>query len=266
MNIVISKEILEDLYTAKRHSAEKIGKQLGKSKHAVLKLLKDHGIERRKNTDKLALTGQEIGHVTVLNQEDYDSKRRSRWRCKCICGKEVILTSTNIFRNKENISCGCRKVKKYNKNWKGTDFISTSVYRKIYRNAIERDIEYDLREGFIEQLLIAQDFKCIYTNLPIECLSNTPTGSLDRIDNSKGYTEDNVLWVHKKINSMKNAFSLDEFYTLCKLFVDNNEYTFDLDLVDVHHARPAKTREKVRAFLFDNKLDKVYSHKESSNE
>ena len=41
--------------------------------------------------------------------------------------------------------------------------------------------------------------------------------SVDRIDSSKGYIIDNIRWIHKDINVMKNSFS-DEYFTyLCKL-------------------------------------------------
>lgn len=42
------------------------------------------------------------------------------------------------------------------------------------------------------------------------------TPSLDRIDNSKGYTKDNVMVISKKANSMKNSASLTELQAFCK--------------------------------------------------
>ena len=41
------------------------------------------------------------------------------------------------------------------------------------------------------------------------------TASLDRIDSSKGYTIDNVQWVHKKVNMMKKDMSDSEFIAWC---------------------------------------------------
>jgi hypothetical protein len=105
----IPKEILIDLYSNKRNSAEKIGKILNKSKSQVLSLLNYYNIPRRKNTDKLNLIGLKIGFVEILYQEGYNSKRRSMWKCRCECGKEISISSSNLYRNKENISCGCTK-------------------------------------------------------------------------------------------------------------------------------------------------------------
>ena len=49
------------------------------------------------------------------------------------------------------------------------------------------------------------------------------TASLDRIDNTKGYTQDNVQWVHKDINRIKSDLSQEYFLTLCKTVVDWNK-------------------------------------------
>lgn len=45
---------------------------------------------------------------------------------------------------------------------------------------------------------------------------------MDRIDSNVGYTKENVQWVHKRINIMKQNLQEDEFLYLCKLIVENN--------------------------------------------
>lgn len=49
------------------------------------------------------------------------------------------------------------------------------------------------------------------------------TASLDRVDNSRGYTIDNVQWVHKDINKMKNTHSQEAFINICKLVASKNK-------------------------------------------
>ena len=46
--------------------------------------------------------------------------------------------------------------------------------------------------------------------------------SIDRIDSSKGYTEDNVQWVHKNVNNMKMQTSHQDFLNWCKLITEYN--------------------------------------------
>jgi hypothetical protein len=43
------------------------------------------------------------------------------------------------------------------------------------------------------------------------------TASLDRIDNSIGYRINNLQWVHKKLNIMKNVMGNPEFIEWCKM-------------------------------------------------
>ena len=43
--------------------------------------------------------------------------------------------------------------------------------------------------------------------------------SLDRIDSSKGYTKDNVQWLHKDVNNLKMDFDQKEFLEWCKKIV-----------------------------------------------
>ena len=44
----------------------------------------------------------------------------------------------------------------------------------------------------------------------------TKTASLDRIDSNLSYIKDNVQWIHKDLNRMKNEFSQDRFIEVCK--------------------------------------------------
>jgi hypothetical protein len=49
------------------------------------------------------------------------------------------------------------------------------------------------------------------------------TASLDRIDSSKGYVIDNVQWLHRDINMMKQRFSQEYFINICKHIAENNK-------------------------------------------
>jgi len=42
------------------------------------------------------------------------------------------------------------------------------------------------------------------------------TASLDRIDSTKGYTLDNIQWVHKTLNRLKMNLDNQEFIEWCK--------------------------------------------------
>lgn len=53
------------------------------------------------------LTGQRFGSLTVLEQTDQRTANRSvLWRCRCDCGKEVLL-ARNVLTSGNTTSCGC---------------------------------------------------------------------------------------------------------------------------------------------------------------
>jgi len=67
-----------------------------------------------------------------------------------------------------------------------------------------------------------QNRKCAISGLPIVFgKHNTETtASLDRIDSAIGYEKDNIQWVHKDVNIMKNIFPLEYFLGMCKKITD----------------------------------------------
>lgn len=48
--------------------------------------------------------------------------------------------------------------------------------------------------------------------------------SLDRIDSNKGYIENNIQWVVKEINFMKNNLTEKEFFILCNSVSNFKKY------------------------------------------
>lgn len=70
-----------------------------------------------------------------------------------------------------------------------------------------------------KEVPVKQDKKCALSGILLkfgrsENVYET-TASLDRIDNKKGYTENNVQWVFKDINVMKNIHDQEYFLLLC---------------------------------------------------
>lgn len=45
---------------------------------------------------------------------------------------------------------------------------------------------------------------------------------LDRIDSSKGYIENNIQWIHKDLQFMKNTMSDNKFIKYCQLVADKS--------------------------------------------
>lgn len=113
-----------------------------------------------------------------------------------------------------------------NHNWKGYKGISGDLWRCIEGAGIAKGLGFDLTIEFVWELYEKQEGVCALSGLPIyfdgELGSlnkhgyQRKTASLDRIDSSRGYLQDNVQWVHKEINQMKSNRTDEDFVELCK--------------------------------------------------
>lgn len=54
------------------------------------------------------LTGQKFGFLTVTGRSEPDEKGYRRWLCRCDCGAETAVLTSNLRRS-PNVSCGCRQ-------------------------------------------------------------------------------------------------------------------------------------------------------------
>lgn len=65
--------------------------------------------------ERIDLTGQRFGKLTVIEADHSDNKRGWWWKCRCDCGNELVVPSGNL-RSGSTISCGCyhRGQEKYN--------------------------------------------------------------------------------------------------------------------------------------------------------
>jgi hypothetical protein len=77
---------------------------------------------RVRETLKHDLTGQTFGYLTVIKEAYTSTSKRSKWLCKCKCGKEKIVGLSEL-RTGHTRSCGCLQIEmrtgENNCNWKG---------------------------------------------------------------------------------------------------------------------------------------------------
>lgn len=155
--------------------------------------------------------------------------------CKCDCNKEIVYRLTDVIYERRT-SCGCSTYLRGKDSpfFTGCGEISGKFFSHIKRTANggtnkrkRLSKEFKITVEFLWDLFLKQDRKCAITNIPINFNTNfgkifDGSASLDRIDSNKGYTKDNVQWVHKTINMMKNKLSMNEFTEWCKLVAKNN--------------------------------------------
>lgn len=98
-----------------------------------------------------------------------------------------------------------------------------SQFRYHLRKAKSRNKEFNLTIQDLKDVWDKQGGICPYTGIKLEDYDYKPssnsvyTASLDRIDSSKGYTKNNIQFVSKNINFMKNRLSHEEAVEFCKI-------------------------------------------------
>lgn len=165
------------------------------------------------------ISGEKFNRLTAVSPASPKKNGEVAWNCVCDCENktETIVSYFALVRNRTK-SCGCL-VKEF-KQRKFYYEISRGRWVAIESAARLRNKEFKITIEFIWRLYLKQNRKCALTG--IEIVMDTPTNrvinsaSLDRIDSSKGYTEDNVQWVLDEINFMKCALSQDKFISLCQ--------------------------------------------------
>jgi hypothetical protein len=184
---------------------------------------------------KKDLTGLIFGDLSCLRVVAKSRNGHIRWECKCSCGRHHEVMSTHLIQGKTT-HCGCKvRQGSTHQQWSGVGNISGNVFdqiRKQAKKAKSREhLEFNLSIDFLWQLFLQQNKKCALSGIDLvfehsdgKRVNYRRTASLDRIDSSKGYTEDNVQWVHKNLNLMKNRLEQNFFIELCgKVYLFNKE-------------------------------------------
>lgn len=168
-------------------------------------------------------TGRVFGNWRVLGPmvcERYPTGRnyRTKWLCQCSCGSDPKWVDKYNIVTGRSTGCsncaGLRNSGDRNGNWKGCgDMPGWQFYRAAY-GARARGIPMLVEIEDLDKLWRNSGGVCALTGLAIEL---GKTASLDRIDSSKAYTVDNLQWVHKEVNKMKNDLPQARFVELCGL-------------------------------------------------
>ena len=170
--------------------------------------------------------GYTKGDFTIIERiTPYGEKVKGgvKFICQCNkCGETREISNIQLCTNR-NIKCSLAP-KENNHNWVGQGEMSGSYWGRVLIGAKKRNIDVAISKEEAWDLYLEQDRKCAYTGKELAFSKGSAgnTASLDRKDSKKGYTLDNIHWIHKDVNIMKRDFPEDYFLSLCK---DITEYT-----------------------------------------
>jgi len=197
----------------------------------------------------LELLGKRFGKLLVVKRLPNDKRGTTKWECLCDCGTSRSAYGTELNRGVLN---GCNRVcneKCGSKSplFKGCGDIHAHMWKNIKAGAKNRGWAITVSLEQLWELFIKQNSKCALSGIPIKFAKTTrgygngeTTASLDRIDSTKGYSIDNVQWVHKDINLMKQSMSQKEFIQSCTRVFEHSaavDYcgTFHVGLTELNY-------------------------------
>lgn len=160
------------------------------------------------------LTGMRFNRLTVLKLHERTPRRRYVWLCKCDCGNVVKVFGEHL-KNNHTKSCGClsnERIAKQNfKNGLSTSRLHYAWYNMCNRCNREDNYQYESYGG--RGITVCDEWlgENGFVNFTNWALSNgyDERLTIDRIDNSKGYSPDNCRWVDRYVqanNKRNNRF------------------------------------------------------------
>jgi len=166
-------------------------------------------------------TGGRYGRLVVIERSGRDKQGRLLWLCKCDCGTEKIIAGASLHKGNTK-SCGCLR----KEILRGPHRRHELPFGEASFNAFIRSIKHGAkRYGRIwdltnEQVRNLVSQPCFYCGaMPVQfgaASSSRHNGvflrnSLDRVDNTKGYTIDNVVPCCDICNGAKCKMPQSEF-------------------------------------------------------
>jgi 5-methylcytosine-specific restriction endonuclease McrA len=179
-------------------------------------------------------TGQKFGRLTVVSYagtvlRGKDKKSNATWLCKCDCGKEKT-TSAHALAHGLTKSCGCLHIENAHKNVKKAGPAAWKAKSLPFGEAIRNEVIYSYKDHAkgrghdwlltdeIATLMIAGN--CHYCGIEPSTIRSKiqhhrtnvfKYNGIDRMDNEKGYTADNVVTCCELCNYSKRSLTYKEF-------------------------------------------------------
>jgi hypothetical protein len=157
--------------------------------------------------------GDKKYNLTIIKYVDSSNNSRTQIKVRCDCGNTNNISTYHFGKIKMCRKCFLSKNGTSHPSYKGTINITKTYFSQIQLNAKSRNLNFNLTINDLDKLLVKQNFKCYLSGQNIAV--HNKTASLDRIDSSKGYTKNNIAWIHKDIQRMKSNFNVAYLIDIC---------------------------------------------------
>jgi len=165
------------------------------------------------------LTGQRFGKLILIQKTKVSpnwSESRMAYKCKCDCGREKTISLISLQRGAK--SCGFCDRDKLKLAF--GEAVFNSLVGKYKQSARKRNLDFKLSND--ELRILFQD-NCYYCGTaPYRKMKNSSGkgyfiyNGIDRVDNNKGYINNNVVTCCIQCNKAKLDMDLNDFLDLVK--------------------------------------------------
>lgn len=147
---------------------------------------------------KLNLVGQRFAMLTVVEKAHSKKVQGGTvvyWTCKCDCGN-TTLKATAALRTGKDKSCGCYKHARIGNQSRTHGMSNTKVY-ELWSAMIQR-AKGNRAKSYPERGITCCPEWESFENFLADMGEPKPGDSLERVDNDKGYSKDNCVWLPMK--------------------------------------------------------------------
>lgn len=170
-------------------------------------------------------SGESYNNITLVKLVGKNKYKSYEYEVKCHCGKIFIHEGNDILSGKIK-SCGCRtnSILILNADYKST--LRSVIYAEYRNKAKKRGYEFALSKDHVCELIKQNCYYCNSEPLNIKKSKkcSLPYNGIDRLDNTLGYIENNVVSCCRICNQAKHTMSLNYFkHWIEKIIIAKND-------------------------------------------
>lgn len=88
----------------------------------------------------LQIKGRRFEHLKVLRFHGLSDNRKSRWVCRCTCGKNTVAIGSDLVSGRQT-SCGCKRAQKCGERAKKDNVVhglSHTLFSRTWKGMVQR--------------------------------------------------------------------------------------------------------------------------------